>query len=610
MALKSRPAVKRYSAINIFDKLPEPTAILPDYWLRRDALRAASVAALINYFRAGGGSRLGRGSFRRDLLVTEKEGEGGGGLQVSRRVPIRDHPWRGEHPAGLPPVTRGSFLQRRTNLQDGTLAGRPNGNRRPPVAPLETNKERNLPNTRKQVGRLSYKSRISIKCKCLRVSRAGCAAAVALTVGGHLQLTPFGGTGRCRSHSPPTRFRRDRRRFVNVIDRVRCGKGRPETFPVRRGPPLTANVTVTFIGRKIIFGGGERPPPIEFGRVKEITMLPTNNSKRRRRFGSKREVFVHQRVGGDGVPRIHPRNGIYSPGPPGNIFEFSHNREWGEFCGCTTELAVASHESRIPNFCRVPPRREFNRKTIPVQDESLTEQTRKKQQQKRIFYDSSCTTPEVWPTCPVKSPEAQLKYLDEKRSSSAAVEYTRKENDSSGSESLFCLSLLCEIPPISGSVPCERLIGTGEPTEKQITQRDYRDSGSDYAASDNGRVKIHQASKSEVSCCHKPFNQKRIYAPPAAVGAVRRRRFRSAPVETSPADRHPIPIRRRRGWKNDTVPGGDPRGCSSRGYPPGTHLQGVNLQVTLFSRPLSDDENINGGNSFTHEQPTDVRNQS
>jgi hypothetical protein len=24
-------------------------------------------------------------------------------------------------------------------------------------------------------------------------------------------------------------------------------------------------------------------------------MLPTNNSKRRRRFGSKREVFVHQR---------------------------------------------------------------------------------------------------------------------------------------------------------------------------------------------------------------------------------------------------------------------------------------------------------------------------
>jgi hypothetical protein len=72
MALKSRPAVKRYSAINIFDKLPEPTAILPDYWLRRDALRAASVAALINYFRAGGGSRLGRGSFRRDLLVTVK----------------------------------------------------------------------------------------------------------------------------------------------------------------------------------------------------------------------------------------------------------------------------------------------------------------------------------------------------------------------------------------------------------------------------------------------------------------------------------------------------------------------------------------------------------
>jgi hypothetical protein len=53
MALKSRPAVKRYSAINIFDKLSEPTAILPDYWLRRDALRAASVAALINYFRAG-----------------------------------------------------------------------------------------------------------------------------------------------------------------------------------------------------------------------------------------------------------------------------------------------------------------------------------------------------------------------------------------------------------------------------------------------------------------------------------------------------------------------------------------------------------------------------
>lgn len=72
-------------------------------------------------------------------------------------------------------------------------------------------------------------------------------------------------------------------------------------------------------------------------------------------------------------------------------------------------------------------------------------------------------------------------------------------------------------------------------------------------------VKIHQASKSEVSCCHKPFNQKRIYALPAAVGAVRRRRSRSAPVETSPADRHSIPIRRRRGWKNDTVPGGDPR---------------------------------------------------